>query len=486
MKNKNNRRNQEFYEVNEGAQYFEPVKRRSSKEGNKAETIVIVLFAIVALVAGLYFVISNITPPDVSDNEIPFEHTVDQTGNVGADKNNVIVPGKNEYVRREGVYNFLLVGYDKLAHLTDVIMLAQYDVNKGSVNIVQFPRDTYARYNEKKSAYHKMNGALSYYKWDLEKLTAFLETNLCIDIDYYASIDLKAFVNIVDAIGGVELNVPADMFYEDPAQNLYINLKKGYQTLDGKKAEQFVRFRSGYVQADIGRTNAQKIFMTAFIKKFQESVTVSTVAKVCGQMIKYAETNIGIDEFIYFAKAAMSIDLNSIQMMTLPGSDIRENITSGTWYYVLSRSTMHEVVNKYLNVYTIDIPEQIFDQNRMFTNPDADYMVSIYNSTGNVTVYNGDIIDSEGIVIYRKKPTTSTPVSKDEETTGDGEDTEAPDTNEVPDTSTVSPDETTEPTPPDVNDPNPDTTPGDEVVDNEDFSGENDINNKTPTNGDDM
>lgn len=479
---KNNNKNRDFYDAGEETQYFEPVKRRSTKKGSKTEIIVIVLFALVALVAGLFFVASNVTPPDVSNNEIPFDHTIAQTGEVGG-SDNTVTPGKNEYIRREGVYNFLLVGYDKLAHLTDVIMIAQYDVNRGAVNIVQFPRDTFARYNEKKSAYHKMNGALSYYKWDLEKLTAFLETNLCIDIDYYASIDLQAFVNIVDAIGGVELNVPADMEYDDPAQNLYINLKKGYQTLDGKKAEQFVRFRSGYVQADIGRTNAQKIFMTAFIKKFQKSVNVSTVAKVCGQMLKYAETNIGIDEFIYFAKAAMSIDLNSIQMMTLPGSDIRENITSGTWYYVLSRSAMHEVVNKYLNVYTIDIPEQIFDQNYMFTNPDADYMVSIYNSAGNVTVYNGDIIDSEGIVIYRKKPTTSTPVSGGEETTGNGEETVAPDTNEVPD-SASSPDETTEPTP-DVDVQNPDSLPDGGVVDNESFSGQNDVNNKVP-NGDSM
>ena len=77
-------------------------------------------------------------------------------------------------------------------------------------------------------------------------------------IDFYAQLNLDGFVNIVNAIGGVDVYIQEDMDYEDPLQNppLKIHLKKGMQHLDGKKAEQFIRFRYGYAAADIARIDA--------------------------------------------------------------------------------------------------------------------------------------------------------------------------------------------------------------------------------------
>lgn len=374
------------------------LKRRSPKKEKRFEGLIIAIFTIVAIIIGLVIAVNNFSPrlPNVG-TDVPFV-----TGGPITDTDedgNIVHVDDGVYIRKEGVYNFLLVGYDRVAKLTDVNMIAQFDTNTGAVSIIQIPRDTYARYNAKVNSYHKMNGALSYFKWELEDLASFLEENLCIKIDYYASIDLEAFRNIVDIIGGVELYVPHDMKYNDPAQNLHIDLKEGYQTLDGDKAEQFVRFRKGFVNADIGRTNAQKIFMTAFIKKFKASVSISTIAQVGAQMIKYANTNLGINDFIFFAKEVLSIDLDKIVMITLPGKDIRENKTSGAWYYMLSRSAMLDIVNKYLNVYTKDISSVIFDDELMFTNPDAEYMLSMYNSAVDVDVYSGDSIDRDGIYI---------------------------------------------------------------------------------------
>ncbi len=374
---------------------------RRPKEKKNSEGVIIVLiialFTLVAVAFGIWMVAKNFNPAKpVVDEELPIAGTLTDTDDDG---NRVVIPvEKDLYVRREGVYNFLLVGYDKAAGLTDVNMIAQFDVNTGKVSIVQLPRDTYARYNGN-GRYRKVNGAFGYFKKDLAKLADYFEETLCIKIDFYASIDLAAFRNIVDIIDGVPMYVPRDMEYDDPEQDLYINLKEGFQTLNGEQAEQFVRFRKGYIQADIGRTNAQKIFMTAFVKRFKEKVSVSTLTQIGTQMLKYAKTNMSLNDFVFFAKAALTIDLDNMSMLTIPGQDIREHKTSGTWYYVLSHDATLEVVNTYLNVYGKDITPEMFDSKVSLTNPDVDYMVEIYNSPADVDVYNGGSVDENGIYI---------------------------------------------------------------------------------------
>ncbi|MBO5904022.1 MAG: LCP family protein, partial [Clostridia bacterium] len=185
--------------------------------------LIIALFTLVAVVFGVVMVAKNFNPAQpVVDEELPIDGTLTDTDNDG---NTVVIPVEKElYVRREGVYNFLLVGYDKAAGLTDVNMIAQFDVNTGKVSIVQLPRDTYARYNDT-VRYKMINCAFGYFKKNLEGLAKYLETTLCIKIDFYASIDLAAFRNIVDILGGVPMYVPRDMEYDDPEQDLYINLK---------------------------------------------------------------------------------------------------------------------------------------------------------------------------------------------------------------------------------------------------------------------
>lgn len=375
------------------------VRRPKEKKRSEGALIVLIIaiFTLIAVAFGIWMIARNFNPAQpVVDEELPIADTLTDTDNDG---NTVVVPvEKDLYVRREGVYNFLLVGYDKAAGLTDVNMIAQFDVNTGKVSIVQLPRDTYARYNEN-GRYKKINGAFGYFKRDLEGLANYFEETLCIKIDFYASIDLAAFRNIVDIIGGVPMYVPRDMEYDDPEQDLYINLKEGFQTLNGEQAEQFVRFRKGYIQADIGRTNAQKIFMTAFVKQFKAKVSVSTLTQIGGQMLKYAKTNMTLNDFVYFAKAALSIDLDSMSMLTIPGQNIREHKTSGTWYYVLSHDATLEIVNEYLNVYGKDITPEMFDSKLSLTNPEAEYMVEIYNSPADVDVYNGGSVDENGIYI---------------------------------------------------------------------------------------
>ena len=137
------------------------------------------------------------------------------------------------------------------------MFVVHFDSEEQRTSLVSMPRDTRVKiasdvvsYMEKESKYYqsptKLNAVHAYVGKEKgpEMTVKQLEDILGIEIDHYVKVDLNAFRKIVDAIGGVEVDVPQNMFYEDPYQDLYINLKKGPQLLDGDKAEQLVRFRS--------------------------------------------------------------------------------------------------------------------------------------------------------------------------------------------------------------------------------------------------
>lgn len=189
--------------------------------------------------------------------------------------------------------------------------------------------------------------------------------------------------------------VPYDMDYEDPEQDLYIHIKKGQQTLMGEDAEGFVRFRSGYIQADIARGDAQKMFISAFIAKVKSSISLSMVTGVASDVLPNLTTNMQLSDCIYFANAALGVDLANITMMTMPGASYKNGR-----FYVMQRQSMLNIVNQYLNVYNKDIPESFFDVDRVFTDGTGTEIDMLYKSgDGTVVAYNADEVEKHGIDI---------------------------------------------------------------------------------------
>lgn len=132
-------------------------------------------------------------------------------------------------------------------------------------------------------------------------------------------INLDSFIEIVDAIGGVEIDVPSNMYYKDPTQNLYINLKKGFQTLDGKNAQGFVRFRQ-YFTGDIQRIEMQKLFLKAFFNKITNSENIiSNLFNFITIFIDNVNTNMTISDAIDYIPYIKNISLENFTMETLPG-----------------------------------------------------------------------------------------------------------------------------------------------------------------------
>ena len=156
-------------------------------------------------------------------------------------------------LRREGVYNILVCGTDDGNGGTDTIMLTSVDTEAKSVHVVSIPRDTLV--NEDWTV-KKINSAFN--RGGIEGVAEQVEKIMGFPVDFYVTIDLKAFIEMVDAIGGVDFEVPIDMNYDDPTQDLHIHFKAGMQHLDGQQAMEVVRFRhnndgSGYPLQDLDR-----------------------------------------------------------------------------------------------------------------------------------------------------------------------------------------------------------------------------------------
>ncbi len=143
---------------------------------------------------------------------------------------------------------------DKSGAMADMIMLCIFDFENKDISLLSVPRDMYIsgkKLNELVCDGDVVND---------EKLVSKVKEITGIPVHHYLRTDIDAVKDTVDLFGGVDFNVPQNMRYSDPAQNLYINLSKGYQNINGDEAEQLLRFRS-YTDGDIGRTRTQRKFM---------------------------------------------------------------------------------------------------------------------------------------------------------------------------------------------------------------------------------
>ena len=241
----------------------------------------------------------------------------------------------DEYIKADDVPSKTVIafyGVDKGEALSDVIIVASFDKIKNTVNTLSIPRDTYVEVSEenrnelrekgfilprggmKINAVHSLTG-----KYGNEYLSRQIEEMLDIHIDYYFEINLNAFNEIVDAIGGVEIDVPVNMRYSDPTQNLYINIKKGKQLLDGNTAQGFVRFRR-YKFGDIDRIEMQKLFLKELLKKITSSETIlSNLPELTSIFIENVKTNMTLKDALDYLPYIKNISADKIASETLPG-----------------------------------------------------------------------------------------------------------------------------------------------------------------------
>lgn len=236
---------------------------------------------------------------------------------------------------------------------TDTMMLTNIDLETGEVNILSLPRDLRV---EIRGRMDKLNHAHSYDGPELTVRT--VRDFLNIDLEHYVRIDYRAVKEIVDAIGGVEIDVHRRMYYSRPNQNppLYIDLQPGLQTLNGDEALQFLRWRqnqdgSGYVEGDIGRIEAQQRFVEELIKQSLQPKNIIKLPTFINAYWDYVDTNLSLGQMAKTALAANKIDTNKIETATVPGYG---EYIEGISYWIYEREETELILGDFFGDYLLD------------------------------------------------------------------------------------------------------------------------------------
>ena len=264
-------------------------------------------------------------------------------------------------------YCALVTGRDRVSGLCDVMMLVSFDPSNSRICVLQIPRDTYALYGD--GSYRKINGAQ--HALGEDGLCELLEESLGVRIDGYISLDLSGFRELVDLIGGVEIELDRPIKYSDPEQDLRIDLESGMQTLDGKQAEMFVRYRSGYKRGDLDRLDAQKKFLAALFDALRQKVSISNAYELLQLALGHVDTNVNPALCVALGLEALGVGEDQLWFCTLPGEDLVSR-KSGASFYVMSKSPTQRLLAEYFDA------EGELDGKGIFLNGDDRDFLEIY------------------------------------------------------------------------------------------------------------
>lgn len=290
-------------------------------------------------------------------------------------------------------------GVDQDEVRTDVIFVVNFNTMTNKVKVVSVPRDTKVIWTDKqKRAYNQLTG----YNISISKLNEMasygrinqnvgnirdftideLENILRIHIDNYVVINLDAFAEIVDAIGGVEMYVPQRMYYSDRSQGLYIDLQEGMQHLDADEAEQLVRFRR-YTLGDEARVAVQQTFLTAVAQKVMSPEMRSQLPSIITRIFPYVKTDIKLNEVLGYLQLLEQFDLQNLEMHIVPGYGSDHE---GPSYYYINEEELDKLIKDVFYDTTVAGEDSegsttdVEDEDKVVE--DKTVSIAIYNATG--------------------------------------------------------------------------------------------------------
>jgi len=248
----------------------------------------------------------------------------------------------DEALQVKSPLNILILGLDEGSYRSDVIMLMNYEPASGQIKLISVPRDSMVRY---KGNIGKINALYSYGKEGLIKNTMELFTGL--KIDYYITADLTGFRRLIDTLGGIYINVPINMNYDDPQQNLSIHIRKGYQLLNGRKAEDFIRYRkssldNGVEIGDLGRIEMQAYLIKEIFKQKLNIKYISKADEILLTILKNIKTNITLDDIKEYIPYSCNISPENIKSYTVPG---QPSLINEVWYYMVDADRTQDIIH---------------------------------------------------------------------------------------------------------------------------------------------
>ena len=243
--------------------------------------------------------------------------------------------------------NILVVGVDSNGKGTDpfkgtrsdTMILVNIDPASHSINAISIPRDSKVYLAgdhgvQKINAAHALGG--------IELTTRTIEDTLGIKIDKYVVVNNDGVKKLVDALDGVPVYIEKDMYYNDNAGGLHINLSKGLHVLNGEQVEGYLRFRKDGL-GDIGRTSRQQWFVKAVLEKLQSPAVIPKIPEVLNIASTYVKTNLSLYEMSHLAAALRNIDMNDVEFATLPGAPSKKGYIS---YWILDPEKTQEVIDR--------------------------------------------------------------------------------------------------------------------------------------------
>ena len=280
--------------------------------------------------------------------------------------------------------NILAVGYDcdinGGASRADTMILISIDVDTNEAGVIFLPRDTYINLESKN--FTKLN--TSFARGGIELTKETVEELLDIKVDYYVESDFKGFENIIDRFGGIEIDVEKNLNYVDRAGGLYINISQGRQHLSGEDALKYVRYRDE--SGDIGRIKRQQKFIDAVIKKAISPSTVTKLPGIFREINKSINTDIPVRDISPFLSTAKDIDLNNIEIRTLPGE---AKYISGISYWIADMEKTQIMIENLV-------------RNKSYIN-NSNYKLKILNGQGGygIASHTADLLKKHGFQIER-------------------------------------------------------------------------------------
>lgn len=283
--------------------------------------------------------------------------------------------------------NLAVFGVDKDGYRTDVLFVVNFNSETNKAKIVSIPRDTKVTWTEDQKAKLRADGHYPVSVSKINEMTAYggienirdytinqMENMLSIKIDNYVVVSIDAFKEIVDAIGGVDMYVPQDMYYTDNAAGLYINLKEGQQHLDGEQAEQLIRFRR-YPEGDVARVRTQQLFLEAFAKQITSPSIITKIPKLVNVLFDSVQTDVALTEITQYYKYLTNFDLANLDLQIIPGEAAYEN---GISYFFPDENQMDAFLDSVFNDTVPAGEEAVTEQIKI----DKTVSVEILNGTG--------------------------------------------------------------------------------------------------------
>lgn len=270
------------------------------------------------------------------------------------------------------------VSTDLDSELTDTIMVASYNPNTQKANLLSIPRDTFTgKYKNKATASQKINALYNINKNPQKTLDAVNEIT-GLDIQYYVLVRTEALIKLVDAIGGVEFNVPIDMKYDDPTQDLHIDLKAGVQKLNGDKAEQLLRWRhsnskngimttypSEYGNDDFGRMRTQRDFIVETLKQTLKPGNIFKIGEILEIAHKNVETNLELSYIKDYVPYAVEFNTENMTTATLPGTTPDMKETNNVSVFVVDKKESEKLIQ---SMFFSDVVENESDNTNTTSN----------------------------------------------------------------------------------------------------------------------